>query len=199
MADTNRLMEHEYDGIREYDNPTPGWWHAIFIASVVFALFYAMFWHTSPMAWSVQEAWDADQVAEYKRIFGSIGTLKGDEESIQRMRADARMMAIARGTFLANCAACHAPDGGGINGVNLTDDSYKNVKALPDIFTTISKGANAGAMPAWENRLGINERVLMAAYVANLRGTTPGTARAPEGSPIPAFPAVPAAEPDRAN
>ena len=25
------FTDHEYDGIREYDNPTPDWWVAIFI------------------------------------------------------------------------------------------------------------------------------------------------------------------------
>lgn len=190
-SEQDRLMDHEYDGIREYDNPTPGWWHAIFAASVVFAVFYAAFWHTSPMAWSVQEAWEADQVAEYKRIFGQIGQLNPDEETIQRMRGDTRMMAIAKGTFESNCAACHARDGGGINGVNLTDNFYKNIKALPDLLTTITNGANAGAMPPWENRLSQNERIILAAYVANLRGTTPAAAKGPEGVEIPAWPAAP--------
>jgi cytochrome c oxidase cbb3-type subunit 3 len=189
----DQLLDHEYDGIREYDNPTPGWWHAIFAASIVFAVFYAAFWHASPMAWSVQEAWQSAQVAEYKRIFGAIGTLNADEETIQRMRGDGRMQAIAKGIFEGNCAACHARDGGGINGVNLTDNFYKNVKALPDIFTTITNGANAGAMPPWGNRLGQNERVIVAAYVANLRGTTPATPKPAEGVEIPLWPPLPPA------
>ncbi|MFN7337509.1 MAG: cbb3-type cytochrome c oxidase N-terminal domain-containing protein, partial [bacterium] len=33
--DAARILDHEYDGIREFDNPTPGWWHAIFFASVI--------------------------------------------------------------------------------------------------------------------------------------------------------------------
>ncbi|HEX7071805.1 MAG TPA: cbb3-type cytochrome c oxidase N-terminal domain-containing protein, partial [Rhodothermales bacterium] len=31
---------HRYDGIREYDNPMPGWWVWMFVACTVFAIVY---------------------------------------------------------------------------------------------------------------------------------------------------------------
>ena len=43
------------------------------------------------------------------------------------------------------------------------------------------KGAGNGAMPAWENRLSANERIILAAYAASLRGTTPATPKPAEG------------------
>ena len=30
----DRLLDHDYDGIREYDNPMPRWWVAIFWATI---------------------------------------------------------------------------------------------------------------------------------------------------------------------
>lgn len=183
------LMEHEYDGIREFDNPTPGWWHAIFLASVLFSVCYTAWYHVSPLSSSIWDTWRAAEVREFERIFGEIGDLEGDAPTIAKMMKDEQMMAVAQGIFQGNCAACHAKDGGGINGVNLTDDNYKNVKALPDVFAIITKGAANGAMPSWENMISKNERVILAAYVANLRGTTPGAPRPPEGDVIPAWPA----------
>lgn len=182
------LMEHEYDGIREYDNPTPGWWHALFLASVVFSIGYTAWYHASPLSASVWDRWRAAEVEEFARIFGEIGDLEPDQPTIVKMMSDERMMAVAQGIFQGNCAACHAKDGGGINGVNLTDDSYKNVKSLPDVFSVITKGAANGAMPAWENMISTNERVILAAYVAALRGTEPAAARPAEGDVIPAWP-----------
>ena len=29
--ETDRLFDHEYDGIREYDNPMPAWWVWLFV------------------------------------------------------------------------------------------------------------------------------------------------------------------------
>ncbi|MBI5611205.1 MAG: cytochrome C, partial [Deltaproteobacteria bacterium] len=41
MADRDdRLLEHNYDGIQEYDNPLPGWWTALFWLTIVFAAGY---------------------------------------------------------------------------------------------------------------------------------------------------------------
>lgn len=185
-----QVLEHEYDGIREYDNPTPGWWHIVFILSVIFSLFYYTFWHFSSLAWTAEEAVAAKQTQEYARIFGQIGALEGDQPTLISMMADAQMLAVAKGIFEGNCAACHARDGGGLTGVNLADDHYKNVKSLADIFGVINKGAANGAMPAWQNRMSQNERVILAAYVASLRGTKPASPRAPEGDAIPPWPAA---------
>ena len=34
------LTDHEYDGIREYDNPCPTWWHLVFLGTAVFSVLY---------------------------------------------------------------------------------------------------------------------------------------------------------------
>jgi cytochrome c oxidase cbb3-type subunit 3 len=182
------LTNHEYDGIREYDNPTPGWWHMLFLASIVFSVFYFTYYTFSPDAQTIQDSWASMQTAEYARIFGALGTLENDDQTVHKLMADPKMMQVAAGIFVGNCAACHARDGGGINGVNLTDDAYKNVKVIVDVFNVITDGANSGAMPSWRNKLTKNERVLMAAYAASLRGTTPVAPKGPEGSPIPEWP-----------
>ena len=38
----DRLLEHDYDGIREYDNPMPRWWLYIFWGTMAFLLIVGM-------------------------------------------------------------------------------------------------------------------------------------------------------------
>ena len=42
MADQNedRLLEHSYDGIQEFDNPLPTWWKWIFYATILVVPLY---------------------------------------------------------------------------------------------------------------------------------------------------------------
>ncbi len=193
MSAQPQLMDHEYDGIREYDNPTPGWWHLIFFCSVVFACFYALYWHGNPDAASIHESWNRAQVAEYRKVFGAVGELKPDQETILKMMNEPKMLEVAKSIFIGNCAACHGKAAAGISGsacANLTDDYWKNVKVITDVYKTITNGANNGAMPAWEHRLAQNERIIVAAYVASLRAH-PIPGRAPEGDKIDPWPTAP--------
>ncbi len=164
------LLDHEYDGIREYDNPTPGWWHLIFIGSVLWGIVYFVFATWSPYYTAPVEAVAAAQAAEYEALFGTIGDLEPDPETLLTMMADPKWVAVARGSYLTNCRSCHAENAQGLTGPNLTDDRYKNVKVVTDIYDVISLGAGKGAMPAWGTRLSKNEVVLLSAYVASLRG-----------------------------
>jgi len=76
-------------------------------------------------------------------------------------------------------------------GPNLTDENWKNVQKIADIPQVIMNGAAAGAMPAWKTRLHPNEVVLVAAYVASLRGKNLPGPRGPEGTAIAPWPAAP--------
>jgi cytochrome c oxidase cbb3-type subunit III len=184
------LLEHEYDGIREYDNPTPGWWHTLFLASVLFAVVYYFFFTFSPLAWTPQSQLAAARTREFQIMFAEVGELEPDQPTILKMMVDPKWLAVANGIFATNCTSCHGANGEGLVGPNMTDDSYKNLKVLTDIPNVIRDGAANGAMPAWGNRLNPNEIVLLAGYVASLRGQNlPG--RAPEGQVIAPWPTPP--------
>jgi cytochrome c oxidase cbb3-type subunit 3 len=185
------LLEHEYDGIAEYDNPTPGWWHTIFLGSVLFSAFYFFFFTFSPMAWTEEGQLAEAQRREFQKLFAEIGELEADQETILTLMGDPQWMPVAEGIFATNCVSCHASDGRGLVGPNLTDDHYKNVTDIVGLADVIQNGAANGAMPPWGNRLHSNEVVLLAAYVADMRGQFLDGPRGPEGDIIPAWPPKP--------
>ena len=188
----DNLLDHEYDGIREYDNPTPMWWHLIFLSTAVFSILYLIFFHLGPLVgtngWTLAQAYDVSMAENLKLRFAEIGELKADQATLLEYMQKPDWLAVGTAVFQAQCKSCHADDGSGKVGPNLTDDYYKNVKQLTDLTKVIENGAANGSMPAWRNRLHPNEIVLVAAYVANLRGKNLPGPRGQEGEKIPAWP-----------
>ena len=187
-----RLTGHAFDGIQEYDNPTPGWWWAIFLLTIIFSFVYIAF-STGEFGSSPYMEHHRARRVYFDRLFGQMGTLEPTEETLLSLMADPKWMVVGGGIFAQNCGQCHATDGTGINCPNLTDNHYINIKKITDIYTTISDGVVAKGMPAWGTRLNQNQRVIVAAFVASLRTeNSRGKAPEPEAKPIPPWPPVPA-------
>ncbi|MEM9414396.1 MAG: cbb3-type cytochrome c oxidase N-terminal domain-containing protein [Planctomycetota bacterium] len=165
-----KLTGHCYDGIQEYDNPTPAWWTWIFIGSVIFAVVYLFFVLAAGDELSPHGQYRRAYVANVEKKFGELGELEPDAATLIEYMDNEQWMAFAGNVFKTNCIACHGPDGEGISGPNLTDNYYKNVVEIEDIASVIRDGAANGAMPPHETRLHPNEIVLVASYVAAMRG-----------------------------
>lgn len=189
--------DHAYDGIEEYDNPLPGWWKWMFVASIAFTPFYWMYYHGGAPGRTLDDQYGLALAANTRLQFAEIGDLEPNAETITRYMAKENWVKVGKTVFRANCISCHGRDGEGKVGPNLTDEVYKNVNSIEDIAKVISNGANAGAMPKWSNRLHVNEIVLVSAYVASLRGTNVESSRIPEGKQIAPWPEPPAEEPEQ--
>ena len=200
------LPGEHFDGIRLAQSRLPRWWKGIFITTLALAVVYFVFYHAGADGRSL-EARYAVAAAENARLqFAEIGELQGDAMTLAEYKDEPRWLRVGQSVFAGQCAACHGALGEGLVGPNLRDEYYKNVRSIEDIYTVVTEGAAAGAMPAWEDRLSQNERVLVAAYVASLRGTDPeGAGKGAEGRQIPPWPeyvepeAEPQAEPGDAS
>lgn len=193
-APADPLTGHSYDGIQEYDNPLPGWWKWLFVASIFMAPPYVMFYHSGVEGRSVADQYDKAFADHIQLQFAEIGNLTPTRESVVKYLYEDSWLKVGKAVFKTNCISCHAKDGGGKVGPNLCDEEYKNVKDIGDILTVIQNGANGGAMPAWKTRLSDNEMVLVASYVASMRGTVPAAPKAAEGRPIGPWPEAPPEE-----
>lgn len=173
---------HEYDGIQEYDNPLPRWWVWTFWATILWAGLYFLLAILPPKVFSGEAVLAAEQAALTARTFGTLGELKPDNETVLKYARDPQWTAFGQGAFRSTCAACHNENAQGGAGPNLTDDAYLHAKEPADLFKVIRDGAKGGAMPAWSARFNDNEIIMLAAYVASLRGTNAPGGKAPEGA-----------------
>ena len=178
------LTGHSYDGIMEYDNPTPGWWNMLFIASILFAPLYFLVTLAAEGDLGPQGEYERAQIADLERKFGEIGELTPDAATIMQYSLDDQWMAYAEKRFTSACASCHAIDGSGQTGPNLTDDFYIHVQSVEDIHDVIANGRANNAMPAQSNSMHPNDVILLSSYVAQLRGRNlPGEGQEGELAP----------------
>ncbi len=179
--DEDRLLDHEYDGIHEYDNPMPRWWLWIFYATILFVPFYyfapAPFGEGRGTVADYEAAMAAERAARPPEM--AIVALSDDE---YRARAkDAAVLTVGKQLFSTNCVACHRADGGGLIGPNLTDDAWIHGETPTAIHRSITEGVLEKGMPPWGRILKPAEVDALTAYVLSLEGTNPPAPKAPEG------------------
>lgn len=173
------VLKHDYDGIQEYDNPLPGWWKALFIATILFSAIYYAFLTGGPF--TVAAEYDREN-AVLQELAASANLLEGiSNDSLSALAQDAAAMEAAKTKFVAVCASCHGEVGEGKIGPNLADNKWIHCEEKTDIYLTIYRGVPEKGMIEWGKTLKPEEIQRLAAYVIKLQGTEPANPRPAEG------------------
>lgn len=178
-------MDHEYDGIRELDNNLPPWWLWGFYISIVFAAVYLVRFHvlqTAPLSQGEFEQQMAEAEiakAEYLKTAANLV----DETSVV-MLTDEGLIKEGAAIFSTNCAVCHAADGGGGVGPNLTDEYWLHGGDIKAVFSTIKYGVPAKGMIPWKDQLNGGDMQKVASYIMTLVGTTPANPKEAQGDKV---------------
>jgi len=182
------LLDHAYDGIREYDNPLPSWWRMLFVGSIVFSVFYALYFHVVDWGRTPHEAYKAALTSySSKRAMRAPGGPSVSEEMLARGGQDTAVVGHGKDVFDTKCIGCHAAGGKGQIGPNLTDLFQLHGSTRVDLFNTVYGGVPGTPMIAWSEQLPPDDLMAVATYVTTLRGTNVAGGKAPQGNPVTAF------------
>lgn len=176
-------LDHNYDGIKELDNTLPPWWLYMFYATIIFGVIYLVRFHVlghdnQDMEYVKEVEMAKRELAAYQ---ASAPEAVFDIEKLTVLTDDSDL-SRGKAVFNLNCAACHAPDGGGGIGPNLTDDYWILGGGIKNVFNTVSNGGRDGkGMVAWNKTLKPVDIQKVSSYILSLRGTTPAKPKAAEG------------------
>jgi len=177
------ILEGEYDGIKELDNPTPAWFMYLFYITIAFAVCYLLIYHVfnaAPLQYQEYRNEMAVAAKEKAAYLAKAGNMV--DENTVKLTADPAVIASGHAIFSQRCAPCHGDKGQGAVGPNLTDDYWLHGNKINDLFKTIEYGVPSKGMPTWETQLSPKQISDVANYVKTLRGTNPPNPKEPQGS-----------------
>lgn len=195
---------HEWDGIKELNNPLPRWWLWTFYATIVWALVYTIAYPAWPMLRSATSGLlGYSSRNDIKTELAAAEAAKGAyveavrAKSVNEIIADPslRDFAIAAGgaAYKVNCVQCHGSGAEGSPGFpNLNDDDWLWGGAPDQIYQTIAHGirfatdadTRVSEMPAFTDVLEPAQIQEVAAYVATLSGEDADLALATPGKTV---------------
>lgn len=182
---------HEWDGLKELNNPLPKWWLYLFYVTIVWALIY---WVLYP-SWPLVSSYTTGVLGSSQRAEALAALEEGIagrsefadkivQTSLEDIPQDQQLLQFAlangRAAFGDNCAPCHGSGGAGAEGYpNLQDDTWIWGGTPGDIHTTLLYGIRAdnddtrlGDMPSFgtDELLSREEISQVSNYVASRAG-----------------------------
>jgi len=191
----DEMLDHDFDGIREYDNPPPNWIMGLLHGSIAVAVGYWLLYHTFGLGRLPNRLYDDEMARAAETQLAKLGKQALSDEALGLMAAVPARVADGRKIFEQFCVACHGPNGEGSVGPNLTDGFWIHGGKPMQIHRTVNHGVPEKGMVAWAGQLGPTRVETVVAYVLTLKNTNrPG--KPPQGEPeAPESPAAPPAKP----
>jgi len=143
---------HEWDGIKELNNPLPRWWVWTFYATIFWAIAYTIAYPAWPLIHGATSGLlGYSSRVEIKNELAAAQAAKADyvaavkAKTVEEIQADPnlRTFATAAGAaaFKVNCVQCHGSGATGSKGFpNLNDDDWLWGGKITDIQQTIAHG-----------------------------------------------------------
>jgi cytochrome c oxidase cbb3-type subunit 3 len=199
MSTKDKVLDHSYDGIQEYDNRLPNWWLYTLYGAIVFGFGYWIFVHTLGVGDVPTESYDKSMIAAAEAQLERMAGQELTDESLALMAGVPTRVSAGQKVFGQFCVACHLESGAGSVGPNLTDAYWLHGNRPLEIHDTINNGVLDKGMAAWGNQLGPQRVNDVVAYVLTLKDTNvegkepQGVIPVEGGSDAAAEPAAPAA------
>ena len=178
----DELLDHEADGIREFDNALPRWWLYGFYFTIAFAVVYLVNYHVLPtplVGSSIEAEYRADVAA------AAPASAAGAPAATVTLAAltDAESVAKGQAIFTSTtslCSSCHRPDLGGLVGPNLTDDQWLHGCTAAEIVRNITTGFPPRGMLPYGGGPKLTDQQLLqvASFVLSKRGSHPPNPKA---------------------
>ena len=181
----DELLNHDYDGIQEYNNPLPGWWQWLFYGTILFSVIYIPY-YLAGYGLSSQEAYEQEMAAQPSRAEApAAATPTPGTGGAESLEGNAEAIAAGREIFQGTCMPCHGAQGQGGIGPNLTDEYWLHGNSYPQIVGVITEGVPAKGMIAWKAALNPKKIAQTAAFVLSLQGSSPPNPKPPQGEIYP--------------
>ena len=187
MAQYENKVLHELDGIKEYDNPMPGWLMAIWWGSLIFAAAYLIFYALSFGEGSMEAEYRGETekaLVAVQAHFDANPLVPPSPAVLLAGAKDPAVLELGKARFARSCVPCHGEGGRGLIGPNLTDNRWIHGGTVEQVFQTIAKGWPAKGMPPWGRAVKPEELSALVSYVRSLQGSNPPNARPGEGDPV---------------
>ena len=176
------IEHHSYDGITELDNFMPPWLQYVFVLSIGFGIVY--FINYSVLGWGktqVEEYQDELFVAQIQAEERKLTAVAGIDETTVVYDRTREALDEGKSIYDNNCMACHASDGGGGVGPNLTDEYWLHGGSINDVFRVVKYGVPEKGMIPWQDQLSPEQMQYVSSYILTLQGTTPLNPKEPQG------------------
>jgi cytochrome c oxidase cbb3-type subunit 3 len=159
---------HEWDGLKELNNPTPRWWLWVFYICIIWSVGYWVLYPAWPtisgstkgiLNWTQFEKLNEEQAEISVRQRHYLD--KFETANFEKIMDDQELYAFAKAggaaAFKDNCATCHGTGAAGSIGYpNLNDDDWLWGGKIDDIYQTLQYGirssheeTRASMMPAF--------------------------------------------------
>lgn len=195
---------HEWDGIKELNNPMPRWWVRTFYACIIWGIIYTIAFPAWPMietatsgvlGWSSRAELRKDLEAAAASQADKIAAIESKSLDEIMAEPELRQFAVAGGSaaFKVNCSQCHGSGAQGSAGYpNLNDDDWLWGGDIDSIYQTIAHGVRfagdddtrVSEMPPFGEILEAAQIRAVAAYVASLSGPPSDEALVEAGSEV---------------